>query len=162
VSLFFLSSVVCNKLTYSKPLQLSPLAEVGIDIDVAWSQVLRPGPRPFRAHKSLSSDVTTLRIFPGLSGSAVRAFLGSDVRGVVLETYGAGNAPRREELLSAFRDAADRGVVIVNVTQCSQGRVASEIYETGRQLAACGIVSGTDMTTEVGLVASSHSRIDPC
>lgn len=57
----------------------------------------------------------TLRIFPGISGNAVRAFLGADVRGVVLESYGAGNAPRREELLSAFREATERGVVRFDV-----------------------------------------------
>ncbi|GAA6058789.1 hypothetical protein JCM10212_001905 [Sporobolomyces blumeae] len=138
-----------------------PLATVGIDIEVDWGQVLRPGPRPFRAHKALSSEVTTLRIFPGLTGSAVRAFLGADVRGVVLETYGAGNAPRREELLSAFRDAADRGVVIVNVTQCARGRVASEIYETGRALAAVGIVGGGDMTTECALAKLAYLLSKP-
>lgn len=59
-----------------------------------------------------SSPSATLRIFPGISGSAIRAFLNADdVRGVVLESYGAGNAPRREELLSAFREATERGVV---------------------------------------------------
>jgi lysophospholipase len=131
---------------------LPPLATVGIGIgwltfrgwlfqrltwitftDVAWTEVLRPGIRAFRAHKSLSAKVgtssvvalalncckltdstssATLRIFPGISGSSVRAFLNADdVRGVVLESYGAGNAPRREDLLSAFREATDRGVV---------------------------------------------------
>lgn len=94
--------------------------------------MLRPGLRAFRAHKTLSSKVgelglfpaysesftdlitlaATLRIFPGITGSAIRAFLNADdVRGVVLESYGAGNAPRREELLSAFREATERGVV---------------------------------------------------
>lgn len=116
---------------------LAPLASVGIEIDVAWGEVLRPGLRPFRAHKALSSKVATLRVFPGITGAAVRAFLGAgDVRGVVLESFGAGNAPRREELLGAFREAADRGVVIVNVSQCKTGAVAPDIYETGRALAA--------------------------
>lgn len=92
----------------------------------------------------------TLRLFPGITGRTIRAFLQPDgVRGVVLESYGAGNAPRREELLSAFREATERGVVIVNVTQCEIGAVSSEIYETGRALAKVGIVGGGDMTTEV-------------
>jgi lysophospholipase len=164
--------------------------------DVAWGEVLRPGVRAFRAHKAMSDKVgeskyngansqndppqllttrfaliATLRIFPGISGSAVRAFLqADDVKGVVLESFGAGNAPRKEELLSAFREAADRGVVslawhrsccevveltlgrsqvIVNVSQCTTGAVAPDIYETGRALAAVGIIGGADMTVEV-------------
>ncbi|GAA6055365.1 hypothetical protein JCM3770_001073 [Rhodotorula araucariae] len=142
---------------------LPPLATVGIDIEVAWPQVLRPGPRPFRAHKELCSDVATLRIFPGITTAAVRAFLSSSggVRGVVLETYGAGNAPRREGLLSAFRDATERGVVIVNVTQCPTGAVASDIYATGRALAAVGIVGGADMTTECALAKLSYLLSKP-
>ncbi|BGP38398.1 hypothetical protein JCM10449v2_002330 [Rhodotorula kratochvilovae] len=142
---------------------LPPLATVGIDIEVAWPQVLRPGPRPFRAHKELCADVATLRIFPGITSAAVRAFLSSSggVRGVVLETYGAGNAPRREGLLSAFRDATERGVVIVNVTQCTTGAVASDIYATGRALAAVGIVGGADMTTECALAKLSYLLSKP-
>ncbi|GAA6018305.1 hypothetical protein JCM8202_001325 [Rhodotorula sphaerocarpa] len=141
---------------------LPALATVGIDVEVAWQQVLRPGPRRFRAHKSLSSDVATLRIFPGITGRTVRAFLQpGGVRGVVLESYGAGNAPRREELLSAFREATERGVVIVNVTQCEIGAVASDIYETGRALAAVGIVGGGDMTTECALAKLSYLLSKP-
>ncbi|ORY74287.1 asparaginase-domain-containing protein [Leucosporidium creatinivorum] len=136
---------------------LPPLAAVGIDIDVEWNEVLRPGLRAFRAHKTLSSKVATLRIFPGISGSAIRAFLNADdVRGVVLESYGAGNAPRREELLSAFREATERGVVIVNVSQCTTGAVAPDIYETGRALAAVGITGGADMTVECALAKLSY------
>ncbi|GAA5860010.1 hypothetical protein JCM8547_003057 [Rhodosporidiobolus lusitaniae] len=136
---------------------LPPLATVGIDVDVSWSRILRPGPRPFRAHKAFASDVTTLRIFPGITSAAVRALLSSGgIRGVVLESYGAGNAPRRRDLLQAFRDAADVGVVIVNVTQCVKGSVAPDIYETGRALAAAGVVGGGDMTTEAALAKLSY------
>ncbi|GAA5998416.1 uncharacterized protein JCM10292_001182 [Rhodotorula paludigena] len=142
---------------------LPPIAEVGIDIEVAWSQVLRPGPRPFRVHKKLCADVATLRIFPGITGAAVRAFLSASggIRGAVIETYGAGNAPRREELLSAFREASERGVVLVNITQCPTGAVASDIYATGRALAAAGIVSGADMTTECALAKLSYLLSKP-
>ncbi|GAA5976588.1 hypothetical protein JCM11641_001348 [Rhodosporidiobolus odoratus] len=137
---------------------LAPLATVGIDVDVAWSQVLRPGPRPFRAHTAFSSDVATLRIFPGITAAAVRAFLRpGGVRGVVIESYGAGNAPRRPELLSAFREATEQhDMVIVNVTQCVTGSVAPDIYETGRALAAVGVVGGGDMTTEAALAKLSY------
>lgn len=85
--------------------------------------------------RKLTLCLATLRIFPGISTRAVRAFLEADgIKGVVLETFGAGNAPKREELLSAFREASARGIVIVNITQCQRGSVASEIYETGRAL----------------------------
>ncbi|GAA5887281.1 hypothetical protein JCM6882_002473 [Rhodosporidiobolus microsporus] len=141
---------------------LPPLATVGIDVDVAWSQVLRPGPRPFRAHKAFSSDVATLRFFPGITAAAVRAFLRpGGVRGVVLESYGAGNAPRRPELLAAFREATEQGVVLVNVSQCVTGAVAADIYETGRALAASGVIGGGDMTTEAALAKLSYLLSKP-
>ncbi|GAA5839858.1 hypothetical protein JCM11251_001234 [Rhodosporidiobolus azoricus] len=141
---------------------LPALATVGIDVDVAWPHVLRPGPRPFRAHKAFSSDVATFRFFPGITAAAVRAFLRpGGVRGVVLESYGAGNAPRRPELLAAFKAATEQGIVLVNVSQCITGAVASDIYETGRALAAAGVVGGGDMTTEAALAKLSYLLSKP-
>ncbi|KAK4058501.1 hypothetical protein OIO90_000663 [Microbotryomycetes sp. JL221] len=141
---------------FSSP-NLAPLAQVGIGIDVRWSEVLRPGLRAFRAHKKLSAQVATLRIFPGITGEHIRAFFkAEDVRGVVLASYGAGNAPRKPELLEAFKEATDRGVVVVNVSQCVTGAVAPEVYETGRALLAVGIVGGADMTVECALAKLSY------
>ncbi|KAM0788513.1 hypothetical protein ACM66B_001643 [Microbotryomycetes sp. NB124-2] len=141
---------------FSSP-NLPPLASVGIGIDVRWSEVLRPGLRAFRAHKKLSSQVATLRIFPGITGEHIRAFFNAeDVRGVVLASYGAGNAPRKPELLQAFKEATDKGVVIVNVSQCTTGAVAPEVYETGRALLAVGISGGADMTVECALAKLSY------
>ncbi len=70
------------------------------------------------------------------------------IKGVVLETFGAGNAPQRADLMAALREACDRGVVIVAITQCVKGTV-SDAYETGRTLLEAGIIPGGDMTPEV-------------
>ena len=70
------------------------------------------------------------------------------IRGVVLEAYGAGNAPQRTDLMSSLKEACDRGVVIVAISQCAKGSV-SDAYETGRTLLQAGVVPGADMTPEV-------------
>jgi lysophospholipase len=90
----------------------------------------------------------TLRLFPGIAAATVSAFFMPPIRGVVLETYGAGNAPQRADLMLALKEACDRGVVVVAITQCTKGSV-SDAYETGRTLLQAGIVSGGDMTPEV-------------
>jgi len=70
------------------------------------------------------------------------------IRGVVLETFGAGNAPQRQEVMGALREACERGVVVVAISQCAKGSV-SDAYETGRTLLQVGVVPGSDMTPEV-------------
>ncbi|CAK5277609.1 unnamed protein product [Mycena citricolor] len=77
---------------------------VGIDIVVNWNDVLRQTSlRRFRAHKEMSPHVATLRLFPGITTPTIRAFLAPPVRGVVLETFGSGNAPQRQDLIQAFK-----------------------------------------------------------
>ncbi|KAI9313557.1 asparaginase-domain-containing protein [Dichotomocladium elegans] len=132
------------------------LVELGIDINVKWPLVLRPSRiSKLRTHKELNRNVTSLRLFPGISESTVRTFFAHPTQGVVLETYGAGNAPARPDLLAALKEACDRGVVIVNCTQCRKGLV-SDSYATGRQLAAIGVVAGADMTPECALTKLSY------
>ena len=90
----------------------------------------------------------TLRLFPGMSVVTVHAFLAPPTRGIVLETFGAGNAPQRSDLMAALKQACDSGIVIVAITQCLKGSV-SDAYETGRTLQNAGVVPGGDMTPEV-------------
>ncbi|KAF7725023.1 hypothetical protein EC973_000516 [Apophysomyces ossiformis] len=135
---------------------LPSLVDVGINIDVKWPLVLRPTHiAKFQAHKKLSPNVASLRLFPGISETTVRTFLAQPIQGVVLETYGAGNAPARPELLAALKEASDRGVVIVNCTQCRKGLV-TDVYATGKQLAKVGVVAGADMTPECALTKLSY------
>jgi lysophospholipase len=79
------------------------------------------------------------------------------IRGVVLDTFGAGNAPQRADLMNVLKEACDRGVVVVAITQCSKGSV-SDAYETGRTLLQAGVVSGSDMTPEVCFPPISRFR----
>lgn len=83
-----------------------------------------------------------------MSKATVHAFLAPPTRGIVLETFGAGNAPQRSDLMAALKLACDSGIVIVAITQCLKGSV-SGAYETGRTLQNVGIVPGGDMTPEV-------------
>ena len=95
---------------------MRPLVNVGVNIEVSWTEIWRPTEiAKFKAHKKMNPAVATLRLFPGITESTVRAFLAPPIAGVVLETFGSGNAPNnRSELLSILQEASDRGVVIVN------------------------------------------------
>jgi L-asparaginase len=135
---------------------LPALAEVGVE--VAWRESLRrpPGPGRLRALQLRSVPVVALRLFPGITGATLRQVLRDPVRGLVLETYGSGNAPSRDpDLLAALAEASERGVVIVNVTQCLRGSVRMEAYAAGRGLLDAGVVSGGDMTVEAALTKLS-------
>ena len=98
-----------------------PLAKVGISTAVNWAVVRRPSRiSPFSIQTDLgTSQVACLRIFPGLMPEMVRGVLKlSGLRGLILETFGAGNAPEDAELIEVLREGIERGIVIVNVTQC--------------------------------------------
>lgn len=110
----------------------------------------------FSVQQVMDANVGTLRLFPGITEATVRAFLSPSIKGIVLETFGVGNAPNnRPDLLSAFQEASSRGVVIVNITQCKKGSV-SDLYATGVALKQVGIVQGLDMTTECALTKLSY------
>ena len=150
------SKVSNNALAAFDSPNMAPLARVGINIEVAWNLVERPrSVKSFRAHDRMSPNVAVLRLFPGLPTSTVKNFLSPPLQGVILESYGAGNAPSRQDLLDVFKEASDRGLVIVNITQCVQGEV-SAIYAVGKKLEAVGVVAGGDMTPECALAKLSY------
>jgi L-asparaginase len=96
--------------------------------------------------------VAVLKIFPGITPQVIDAVLGMDgLRGVVLETFGSGNAPTAEWFVSRIKDAVRRGIVVLNVTQCHAGKVDMDAYATGIALKKEGVISGYDSTTEAAL-----------
>lgn len=101
----------------------------------------------------MSTEVAVLRLFPGINQTTVEAILNiPSIRGVVMETYGAGNAMTYDWFLETLSKAVRRGVVIVNVTQCLGGSVEMGIYETGNRLSQAGVIGSHDMTTEATIV----------
>ncbi|KAK0463888.1 L-asparaginase [Desarmillaria tabescens] len=139
----------------------APLVNVGIDIVVNWNDVIRQTSlRRFRAHKQMSPHVATLRLFPGITAATVSAFFMPPIRGVILETFGAGNAPQRKDLMLALKEACERGAVVVAISQCAKGTV-SDAYETGRTLLQAGVVPGHDMTPECALAKLSYLLSKP-
>lgn len=127
-----------------------PLAQAGIHIKYEPSVIHRyTNGKPLTPHLFLDTNVVILKLFPGIQESTVAAMLAiPGLKAVVLETYGSGNAPRKPWFIKQLIEATERGIVIVNITQCSAGNVEMERYETGLQLLQAGILSGYDSTTE--------------
>ncbi|MDR0976573.1 MAG: asparaginase, partial [Prevotellaceae bacterium] len=125
------------------------LGRAGIYIKYNTPQIHTERPdTPLHPHYLLDTNVVILKLFPGIQENVVAGILGiPGLRGVILETFGSGNAPRKPWLINLLTEACRRGVVIVNITQCNAGTVEMERYETGYQLMQAGVVSGYDSTT---------------
>lgn len=131
------------------------LGVAGVGMEIRYDLLLpTPGKSVAVGVKALSeSRVVVLRLFPGISADVVANSISPPVKGVVLQTYGLGNAPDDDPaFLEALQKAIDHGVVIVNCTQCQKGRVYMGAYATGASLSQAGVISGADMTTEAALV----------
>uniref|UniRef100_A0A3B3CSH9 asparaginase n=1 Tax=Oryzias melastigma TaxID=30732 RepID=A0A3B3CSH9_ORYME len=141
---------------FSSP-NLAPLATAEVDISINWDTVWRANTTAkFQVSTELNRNVGLLRLFPGITSLSVRAFLQPPMQGVVLETYGSGNAPdNRPDLLAELKAATDSGVIIVNCTQCLRGTVSAS-YATGKVLMDAGLIAGGDMTPEAALSKLSY------
>lgn len=130
-----------------------PLAESGVHIRYNLEDIFKPSfSEPFKVHASLDTNLAVLKIFPGISQQVVQSVLHTEgLKAMILETFGTGNAPTLNWFTREIRSAINRGIIILNVTQCSQGRVEMGLYETSRHLADAGVISGSDMTTEAAV-----------
>lgn len=126
------------------------LAHAGIHIKYERHLIRRPDPtRPFQPHFLMDNHVIILTLFPGIRKEYVESVCRlNGVRGIILKTFGSGNAPQKPWLIKILRELVDRGVIIVNITQCSQGAVEMQRYGTGLQLLQAGVLNGHDSTVE--------------
>lgn len=136
---------------------LPPLVSVGIDVEVRRELLLEPDPRPAHIETRLSPHVAALRMYPGMTRQVLENFLRPPLEGLVLETYGSGNFPdQRHDLLEVVRAACERGVWVLNVTQCPRGVVRDD-YASGRALSDVGALPGGDLTAEAALTKLAYA-----
>ena len=130
-----------------------PLVESGVHLKVYYENLMpKKRTKQLVVHHSLDNNVAILKLFPGFNASILHAVLETkNLKALVLETYGAGNAPTENWLISGLRAAIKKGLFIVNVTQCSGGSVLMGQYETSEQLKKLRIINGKDITTEAAI-----------
>lgn len=130
------------------------LANIGLDIYFNRDSLKYEKPAAaLDVHYGLSTDVCVLFLYPGISEAAVRGvFSTPGLKGVVLKTYGAGNALTDDWFTNILKEARDKGVVVLNTTQCPHGSVMPNLYATGKKISECGCLSGYDITTEAAVV----------
>lgn len=129
------------------------LATIGISIayNFPYIRPYRPD-LPLRLHAKFEKQVLILKLFPGISPEFLHHIVHSPgLKGLVLETYGAGNAPTDLRFLSVLESAINQGLVVINVSQCTGGRVVQGSYETSVGLSRIGIISGKDLTVEAAV-----------
>ncbi|WP_310381705.1 asparaginase [Flavobacterium sp.] len=108
--------------------------------------------RKLKVHKHLDNNVAIVKMFPGMSEMVLTAILTiPKLKGIVLETYGAGNAPTEDWFINLLSTAIEKGLHIINVTQCSGGSVSMGQYETSSAMKKIGVISGKDITTEAAI-----------
>jgi L-asparaginase len=130
-----------------------PLAEVGLHIRYFENLIRYPAKdQKLTVHKSFDNNVAILKLFPGISRKLVKSIIKTEgLRGLIIETYGSGNAPTYQWFLDDLKQFINDGGIILNVTQCHGGSVEMGMYETSRQMLAAGVVSGRDLTSEASV-----------
>ncbi len=129
------------------------LADIGIDIKYNCSAINTVDcEKAFSIATKMETNIAILKLFPGITPQVVNSILSIEgLKGVVLETYGAGNALTEKWFIEEIKKAIDKGIVIYNVTQCSAGSVNMGLYETSLELLNIGVISGYDITIEAAI-----------
>jgi L-asparaginase len=130
-----------------------PLAESGVHLKVNTNVILhKQSNKKLMVHKKLNDHVVVIKMFPGINETVLSSIMViPNLKGIILETYGSGNAPTEDWFIDTLKKAINRGLHIVNVTQCSGGNVNMGQYETSTQLKKIGVISGKDITTEAAV-----------
>ncbi|MEO6523942.1 MAG: type I asparaginase [Mucilaginibacter sp.] len=127
------------------------LVESGVHLRFSENYIRKPNNEPFKVHKNLVNDIAVLKLYPGMSAKVAENILHSDVRGIVMETFGAGNTTTDAWFIDILKGAIDGGKVILDISQCKVGAVELGKYETSSQLKDMGVASGFDMTYEAAI-----------
>ncbi len=128
------------------------LARLGTEIHLNKDLLLPPSSQDLTITSLIPQEVAVITLFPGLSENILNTLLSHPIKGLILQTYGMGNAPNKNKpLLATIESACQSDIIVMNISQCFRGHVDMEGYETGQNLHQCGVISGYDMTIEAAL-----------
>ena len=128
------------------------LATAGVTIDFNLPSILPLRQQEFKLLTRFDNRVVVLRLFPGISEAIVSSTLNAPgLKGVILETFGSGNAPTSSWLIGLLKEAIRNNIIVLNISQCTWGMVIQGKYETSRELKEIGVIGGADMTTEAAV-----------
>jgi L-asparaginase len=128
------------------------IAESGVNLNFFQEHIRKPKFKKLKLRTKLDNNVAILKLFPGISQQLVEAILNTKgLRAVVMESFGSGNAPLDNWFIDCLKKAIDRGIIIVNISQCIAGGVQMGKYETSMKLQNIGIISGHDMTISAAI-----------
>lgn len=129
------------------------LAESGVHLNISEDHLFKPNLRKkLVVHKNFNTNIAVIKLFPGISEPILENILNTpNLKGVILETYGAGNTTTRSWFIELLKQTIKKGIPIINVTQCSGGSVMMGQYETSSQLKQIGLISGKDITSEAAI-----------
>jgi L-asparaginase len=130
-----------------------PLAEVGLHLKYNYNLIRYPEKDSrLIVHKTFDNNVAILKLFPGINRNLVQAIINTkDLKGLIIETFGSGNAPTYKWFLDDLKQFIHDGGIIFNVTQCHGGSVEMGLYETSREMLSAGVISGKDITSEASV-----------
>lgn len=134
------------------------LADAGVNIAYHEDLILRPDfAQPMTPHFAMDTNVLVFTLFPGIPEQTVRHVLEAPhLRGIIMRTYGSGNAPQQPWLMKLLTETTERGIVIINITQCATGPVEMARYSGGFLLQNAGVISGYDATVECAITKLMH------
>lgn len=161
VAIYFESQLFRGNRTYKfnaenfeafKSVNYPPLADVGVNIRYYKNNIRKPNFKKLKINTQIEPSVAIIRLFPGITQEVLHAMLNAEgLKGLVLETYGAGNAPTDEWFVEELKQAIEKGLTIINISQCRGGSVDMGKYETSSLLQKIGLLNGKDMTTEAAI-----------
>lgn len=141
-----------NYFGFSSP-NYPAIGEVGGDIKIIKDRILKPSHDKFYVDKRISNQVIVLELFPGLNFNYLKKIFDDncDIKGVILKTFGNGNAPTNKEFLDILEYISSKNIVIIDITQCTKGFVKMGLYEASAKLTDVGVISGADLTPEAAV-----------